>query len=711
MNTIRFILFLILVQPAVSGSAQFLSQLHVSKTDALYTTYAAPLSRSLYKSDQGYQFKWFDDESGIEFISKDGPNLGIAFQDQNRLIFCLQELYKEPVVTTSYSDLVKYVYYPVKDLKVDVFFAVYSSELTILEYRLKNEGVYPLTFTLLPYLYYPSSDSTNKVEHQYWPDGYNFPLQKKRDGWMTEHNIPILEQLSGYLNSTLRYDSVLTFSFKNFTESLSQSTGFLKKLKYAITRQKRTTPFINGIVGFRTIAMQPGESTSFRLITTVAEPRKMKFINADTPAGMAGMADYGKSRPDLEQLVKADEQAYSKIPKLHFTDKDKELLYWSCFSLIRQCMMPPEGECKFNYYVFSREPKWGWGYGGQVFHESLSMLAYAYMDPQGAMNSQRVFIDRQKADGYINYRTGPYLNETIETNGQLTSSAPWFNYENFEIYKITGDRQFLKEAYFSGKKFYNYFEVNRDSNNNGLCEWGAHAELESVRDARVAVWDKVGWAANFEGPDVNSMMILEAKSLAEMAKHLGMTDESKKWQSDAEARGELLNKYLWDPETKFYYNVNKKDQSFSFNAANDLRIKEIIGFLPLWAGVADQEKAGLLVEKMLDTAEFWRPYGIPSLSAKSNYYCPIGYWNGPVWVQWEYLLYRGLRDYGYDKVANELASGVMDNMIYHLKTDHVFWEFYSADDHQAGWNKTYIWAGLAARFMIDENRFSKIQLD
>ncbi len=39
---------------------------------------------------------------------------------------------------------------------------------------------------------------------------------------------------------------------------------------------------------------------------------------------------------------------------------------------------------------FSREPKWGWGYGGQVFHESLVMLAYAFMDPESAMNSQRV---------------------------------------------------------------------------------------------------------------------------------------------------------------------------------------------------------------------------------------------------------------------------------------------------------------------------------
>ena len=138
------------------------------------------------------------------------------------------------------------------------------------------------------------------------------------------------------------------------------------------------------------------------------------------------------------------------------------------------------------------------------------------------MNSQRVFMQRQTADGYINYRTGPYLDETIpyDGNGGLTTSAPWFNYINWEVYKITRDRKFLQEAYASGKKFYLYYVRNRDSNKNGLCEWGAEGELESVRDARVAVWDNVGRPMNFEGPDVNSMLVKEARSLAEMARAL-----------------------------------------------------------------------------------------------------------------------------------------------------------------------------------------------
>ena len=43
----------------------------------------------------------------------------------------------------------------------------------------------------------------------------------------------------------------------------------------------------------------------------------------------------------------------------------------------------------------------------------------------------------------------------------------------------------------------------------------------------------------------------------------------------------------------------------------------------------------------------------------------------------------------------------MDNVIHQLKVDHNFWEFYSADDYQTGWNKTYIWTGIVARMFID----------
>jgi glycogen debranching enzyme len=331
-----------------------------------------------------------------------------------------------------------------------------------------------------------------------------------------------------------------------------------------------------------------------------------------------------------------------------------------------------------------------------------------YFDPVGAMNSQRVFMERQHDNGYINYRTGPYLDETIETGGQLTSSAPFFSYENLEIYKRTKDKQFLEEAYESGKKLYMFFINNRDSDHDGLCEWGGDAALESVRDARVAVWDKAGDPKKFEALDLNCILVNEARALWVMSREMGNSGDFQFFGDEVQRLITLINKTFWDGTTGFYYNVDMTDNDFSFKRTDDLKIKEIIGFLPLWAGVAGKEQARRLMGHLKNKDEFWRKYGIPTLSADNEYYNPMGYWNGPVWVQWNYLIFRGMLDYGYYSEAQQLVKNIMGNMIYQLQTGHNFWEFYSPDDHQAGWNKTYIWAGIIAKMIIDVGTMGKI---
>lgn len=112
--------------------------------------------------------------------------------------------------------------------------------------------------------------------------------------------------------------------------------------------------------------------------------------------------------------------------------------------------------------------------------------------------------------------------------------------------------------YESSKAFYNFYVSNRDSDNDGLCEWGGHAVLESVRDALVAVWDEVGWPANFEGVDLNSMLVSEAKALEAMAEELGLSEEASAWRKDHQDRAKLINETFWDEEEGFYFNVDKK---------------------------------------------------------------------------------------------------------------------------------------------------------
>ena len=685
------LVFLLFILTSISSAQNYLSHLHATQNDPVFTTYAAAMSRSQFTINEGYQFVWYDPQRGLDFVNERTGSIGLIFKMGSQTIYRLDQYYKKPVITASYSDMVKFYYYPFKDIRIEETFLVYSSKIAVREIKIINESPFGKNISVYPFVQ-SSLRSYSNIKILPDKNGFTFHHQEFPDGWMNDHNIPFVENLKDVFMFSQPVKSWGTSNQFEKNKDTSQYV-FINQIKNGnlFPVDENDAKIISAEEDF---SLAGGKSSTIKIIKGTEADTVKNFDEFENQCNEV-------SKLNLNKFLTEDEAAYSKIPELKINNNDYQALYWNAFSLLRQCMMPPEGKCHFNYYVFSREPKWGWGYGGQVFHESLSMLAYVYMDPLSAENSQRVFIERQHPDGYINYRTGPYLDETIPTNGQLTTSAPWFNWENWEIYKVSHDKKFLAEAYDSGRKFFEFWLKERDNNHDGLCEWGGNAVLECVRDAYVALWDEIGDPENFDAVDLNMMLVKEAKSLSKMAKELGHENESKFYLEDAEKRTKLINKYMWDPETKFYYEINKNDHSFTFKKKNDLKRKEIIAFLALWSGVASKVQAAALVKHLTDPKEFWRKYGVPSLSADDSYYNPIGYWNGPVWVPWNYLVFRGLIDYGYKKEAKELAEKVLDNVSYQLKTNHWFWEFYSADNHQAGWHKTYIWTGIIARMLID----------
>jgi hypothetical protein len=888
----------------IAGEKPFLSDLTADRHSPVFTTYAAAMDRSEFTLDEAYHFLFYDSTKGIDFTTDTGGDLCLAFKKGAEYVYQSGSFFRQPVITASYPDMVKYHYAPYENIEVDATFLVYSSHVAIHDIVVKNTGKLVENFQIIPFMQ-NNYRTFNDVRFHPEDNAITFTHEELPDGWVISHEVPyvtpvkdvfLLSKQADRLTSYRSYQwgnveiphevdiakkpvyivwgrmshedggrcshwnprpqimvmlnndpsKILTASaprwgstdaninrygyygmeLGNFGEIkngdiytvsiLCRETGKYAGFTDTIRNIDKETAVRRDIVfGANSLPLAPadvdkdiwGSGTELRLfwkyqdkhaafnvyrrdyrkngyyeligkeikqdfytdkniqgdkiygylVTTVNKNGEMSMPSAEVnniegsdfltdirypdqlkndvkdlcrvvtmPVSMRlepGESEHLRivravARPsvsreelinrardvlneELDKYLSDNEKLFGNIPRFKFENPDHEMLYWNAFSLMRQVMLPPENKSSYNYYVFSREPQWGWGHGGQVFHESITMLAYAYMDPVSAMNSQRVYCERQYKSGYINYRTGPYLDEIIKYNHELTSSAPWYAWQNWEVYKITGEKEFLKEIYASSKKFYNYYTSNRDKDGDGLCEWGAHAVLESVRDAAVAVWDEVGWPTNFEGLDVNCMLVKEAKSLAEMAEELGYKKEAAQWRQNALTRQKLINETMWDEATGFYYNADKADNDFTFNNPDDLKREEIIGFLPLWAGVANKEQAKRLVEKLTDPDKFWRKYGVPSLAADDPYYNPKGYWNGPVWVEWDFLIVDGLLQYGYRKEAKEIVLRVATNMAEQLKKDHQFWEFYSPDDQWAGYHRQYIWAGIINRMLID----------
>jgi hypothetical protein len=647
------------------------------------TTYAAAIERSEFTLDKGYHFAFVESADGADFTNAQGGDLCLAFRRGGKTVYAMKDMAARPVIAVSYPDIMSYAFLPFSDISVSATFFVYSSHHAILSIEITNRGDAAVLLEVRPFLR-SAKRFYKEVEVRADRRSITCTHQESPDRWVLDHGIPYVAKVRDlFVLSEVADRSACS------QHSLPQEDEF------SSTFDRRLNPedSVRNVAFSKIVDLKPREVHRLTVVRSVSRMDVDPALLVDTANRLASLSP--------APFLAGNEKLFGAIPPLKETDPDLQMIDASAFALMRQAMLPPEGRCRSNYYVFSREPQWGWGHGGQVFHESLTMLAYALLEPVRAMNSQRVFIDRQKADGYINYRTGPYLDEDIPNNGELTTSAPWYAWQNLEVFNVTHDRKFLEETYGSASRFYRYYVENRDKDGDGLCEWGGNAVLESVRDGLVAVWDQVGDPSEFEAVDLNCMLVVEARSLSTMARELGKAADADAWDADAMRRTTLINREMWDPGTGFYYHVDKKHHSFSHQTKNDLKRQEIIGFLPLWAGIARTDQAATLVAALTDTLKFWRKYGVPSLAADDRYYNPRGYWNGPVWIPWNYLIVRGLLRYGYVAEARELTDRIIAAVSAGLKRGHVFWEFYSPDEPWGGYHNTYLWDGLISRMVRD----------
>ena len=109
------------------------------------------------------------------------------------------------------------------------------------------------------------------------------------------------------------------------------------------------------------------------------------------------------------------------------------------------------------------------------------------------------------------------------------------------------------------------------------------------------------------------------------------------------------------------------------------------GFMTLWAGIATPEQAKRMVsENLLDNRTFCAPYGVRTLSKLEKMYNlrathnPSN-WQGPVWGISNYMVFRGLADYGFSKEARQMAEKTIMLFGEDLRQNGTLHEYYDPD--------------------------------
>ena len=721
----RSIQFIILAFIFLGASGQNLAQeliitdpwleLQAGADDPLYTTYTASMERSRLYGDKGYKMNYWSSERPVNYASDRSGSMYCLWKVNEVVVDKIPEYFSPPVVVASFPDMMILHYEPWQGLDVQECFLVYSSKVALVDMQIRNTSDIDLDIELFPILEF-NKDSLCM-------QGF----VKESNAIMAGHHETRKRLISDlYANGGYPVNwrdifmcSLPVYSYGGYRGSPEELYDIIKTDFYSDDRNDSLNMLAEGCVGymaFQTKArLSPGASISLRYL------RGMQDISEPDDGLMMEMRKAGSM--DLQPFLDQNISLFESVPRFDAMKREEKIMYLGAFNLARGCMLPPAGETAHNFYVFSREPLWGWGHGHQVLHESLSMLAYAFLDAGSAQGSQRVYMEQQREDGLIAYRHGPrgrgeYPHYSrIYGDTMATTSAPFYNWINYEIYEVSKDRAFLEEAYASGDRYIRWLLKNRDSDGDGLLEWGPYGMIENVRDWYNAVFqvsadryldvDKEDISDELECLDLTLMAINEMNYLAMMATILGKDKDAAYWEQQSREKALHMNKSMWNAEDSFYYHINREDHSWFF-MERDLRRQEIIGFLPMWANACDEDRAAKLVEVLSDTAKFWRRYGVPTLAADDIWYSPnVDYcckWNGPVWLLWDYMVFRGLINYGFDDLAIALADKMLLAAGTQLSKNHNYWESYSPDNAVLNCPPNYIWDAIIARLLIDKYR-------
>ncbi len=687
-------------------------RLDATGDDPLYTTYAAAMKRSKLYGDNAYKIDYYSDNLPVTYSSDQSGSMFCIWKVDEVVIRSIGEYFKKPVVIFSFPDLAILEYEPFRGIRVRETFFVYSSAVAMVDMEVRNLDEIPHEIVAYPILEL-GNDSLEII-------GYD-SLHQSYILHRNESLYRLISSLKPEYGYPTRVRDIFTTNRKNdsYGGYMGNMAGFYTQIKtdyYSPYHSDKLNVLHSGYVDYTAIQLKKrlrsGERTNFRYIRGIqAQSEDIGLLQEEV----------GRMKEiHLRSFVDDNLILFSRIPRIRFKSSDEKLIYIGAFNLARGSMYPPTGKTTHNFYVFSRNPLWGWGHGHQVLHESLSMLSYVYMDPKSAEGSQRVYMEQQREDGLIAYRHGPRGLQDYPHKKMATTSAPFFSWINWEIFQVSKDKTFLEDAYNSGTRYINWIIANRDTDQDGTFEWGPYGLIENVRDWYNAVFqvsaeryldvDKEDISDELECLDLTLMVIKEERTLAKMAKTLGKQDEARIWLEKAEKTSQLVNERMWDDSTGFYYSVNRDDHGWYF-MTRDLRRLEIIGFLALWAEAASTDRAAQLVKTLSDTTKFWRRYGVPTLAADDPWYSPnVDYcckWNGPVWLLWDYMVYDGLRNYGYDSLAHQLAGKMVDCVVTQLKKNHNFWESYSPDNETLNSPSNYIWDAIMAKVLIEENSDQK----
>ncbi|MBX6388573.1 MAG: glycoside hydrolase [Frankia sp.] len=198
-------------------------------------------------------------------------------------------------------------------------------------------------------------------------------------------------------------------------------------------------------------------------------------------------------------------------------------------------------------------------------------------------------------------------------------------------------------------------------------------EFRRIRETDVPLVEDVAF---------NAILVRANDHLTEIAAEVGVALPKRLTRSMRRCRAAM--EQLWSQSTYF---------SRDFRTGKLLRHETIAGFLPLYAGVVPEERVDGMV-KAMTSPRYWPGYGVASVPTDAPAFLPRCYWQGPVWININWLLADGLERYGRHEAARELRASIL-NLI---SSSGQMFEYYSPLDGSGAGSNSFSWT---AALLVD----------
>jgi len=282
----------------------------------------------------------------------------------------------------------------------------------------------------------------------------------------------------------------------------------------------------------------------------------------------------------------------------------------------------------------------------------------------------------------VQYLTTPKIN-SIDLEQCKSSSDHWFHCSGMNLYHqvISGaDYDDIDigaqhgAAWESGMDNAARFGFITPEQLNIYAKKHTQGNIEQARkdwqvmfyENRNASGELLGFSINQESVELNTYLAHEKTLLANMADLLQQTKVAKQYRKAAKILATKINQCFYDDDTGFYY-----DREISSSAINSNKTctGELLtkrgrgpeGWSPLWANIADKEKASRIKDMMLDEKEFNTRVPLGTAALSNPAYDANIYWRGRVWLDQVYFGLIALNNYGYHLEAKSLAIKLLKN--------------------------------------------------